>query len=136
MPQKKTLKNKRLKSLKKTRKIKSKKMSNTAQNILNEYKSDPKIKIHKVITGIEAFNTAKEMMFPNDLEEGKKWAQTIPQSKKENAFVFIYSRKLRKNLEIVLKLIMGSGDDGSVLGQKWKAEEAIKILPKEIISKL
>jgi hypothetical protein len=91
--------------------------------IYNEYKSNPKVTIYKLIKGKKGFDTAVEMLFSNDVSGGKEWSKNWSADEKRKAIFFIYKRKLVSKYKIGIKLIIGKGENASVIGEEYYADK-------------
>jgi hypothetical protein len=91
--------------------------------IYNEYKSNPKLTIYKLIKGKKGFDTAVEMLFQNDVSGGKEWAKNWSAQEKRKAIFFIYKRKLVSKFKIGIKLIVGEGDHVAIIGEEHYADK-------------
>lgn len=94
--------------------VKKHKISNEAQTILNDYSS--KFTITKILYGKKAIDATIKSIFPNDIDAGKEWAKQFSK-KQQNTAVAFYVNKSDKI--IIIKLIMGSGNDLEVVGHKF-----------------
>jgi hypothetical protein len=101
-------------------------------DIYNQYKSDPKVSIYKLIKGKKGFDTAIEMLFGDDVSGGKEYAARFSAQQKKSSIFFIYKRKLIKNYKIGVKLIVGSGENESVVGEEYPMEKIPASWPKNI----
>jgi len=101
-------------------------------DIYNDYKSDPKVTIYKLMKGKRAFNTTVEMLFEDDVSGGERWEAQFSETQKKNALCFIYKRKLIKKYKVGVKLIIGTGDNRSVVGQEYPMEKIPASWPQNI----
>jgi hypothetical protein len=106
-------------TLRRTRHIKNKtvkrtKISPGAKKLVDQYRQ--KYTISKILYGKKAFDAAAQILFPNSPQEAEKWGSQFSSSKKSSSVFFIAKKK--RGSGTVMKLIMGRGNDLSIIGEK------------------
>jgi hypothetical protein len=98
----------------KNKTVKRTKLSPDAKKVVDQYRQ--KYTISKILYGKNAFDAAAHILFPNSSQEAKKWGSLFSTSKRNSSVFFIAKKKGGSG--IVMKLIMGRGNDLSVIGEK------------------
>jgi hypothetical protein len=102
--------------------------SKWAKEYIDELKEDTKIQILHVAKGVIAVNSMKEVFFPYDEEEGNKWSSQFTAGKKRTAQLVIYSQMKRTKKIIIFKMLIGTKEEGSIVGQQVSYEKGMKLM--------
>lgn len=98
----------------KNKTVKRTKLSPNAKKVVDQYRQ--KYTISKILYGKKAFDAAVQFLFPNSPQEAEKWGSQFSTSKRSSSVFFIAKNK--SGSVVVMKLIMGRGNDLSVIGEK------------------
>jgi hypothetical protein len=77
--------------------------------------NDPKNKVYKVIKGTKGINIAKKIMGLDD-----QWSSRFNSSEKKDALLIIYGITPRTKEKMAIKLLIGNGNNFSVIGEILK----------------
>lgn len=102
--------------------------STWAKEYINDLKKNKKIQVLTVIKGGTALNTMKEVLFPYDKEKGDTWSSQFPAATKRTAHSIVYSQLKRTKKVIVFTLLIGSQEEGSLVGEQVTYEKGMKIM--------
>jgi hypothetical protein len=102
--------------------------SKWAKEYIDELKEDTKIQILHVAKGGAAVNHMKEILFPYDEEEGNKWSSQFTADKKRTAQLIVYSHMKRTKKTIIFKLLIGTKEEGSLVGEQVTYEKGMKLM--------
>jgi hypothetical protein len=99
-----------------------------AKEYIDELKKNPKIQVLNVTKGADAVNSMKEVVFPYNQEEGDKWSSQFTPAKKRAAHLIVYSYMKRTKKIIIFNLLIGTKEEGSLIGEKVTYEKGMKIM--------
>jgi hypothetical protein len=102
--------------------------SKWAKEYIDELKEDPKNQILHIAKGGVAVNHMKEVLFPYDQEEGNTWSSQFTAGKKRTAQLVVYSQMKRTKKTIIFKLLIGTKEEGSLVGQQVNYEKGMKLM--------
>jgi hypothetical protein len=83
--------------------------------IYTDIKNDPKKKVYKVIKGTKGVNIAKQIMGLED-----HWSSRFNNSEQKDALLIIYGMTPRTIEKLAIKLLIGNGNNFSVIGEILK----------------
>ena len=99
-----------------------------AKEYIDELKKHIKIQVLHTSKGAKAVNSMKEVLFPYDEAEGDTWSSQFTAAKKRAAQLIIYSRMKRTKKTIVFTLLIGTKEEGSLVGHEVTYEKGMKIM--------
>lgn len=93
-----------------------------------DFQRNPKITIYKVIKGKKGFNLAQHMLNWDDEKVfDNEWASKWTEQEKQNAIFIIFSKKIRVNDKIGIRLLIGNDDNFAVVGELHTPKKALLI---------
>ncbi len=99
-----------------------------AKEYIDELKKNPKIQVLNMTKGVDAVNTMKEALFPYNQEEGDKWSSQFTAAKKRVADLVVYSYMKRTKKIIIFNLLIGTKEEGSLVGEQFTYEKGMKLM--------
>jgi hypothetical protein len=104
------------------------------EDMLNNLKEDPKVKIYVMIKGKGGFNLAQDMLNWDDEKlANDQWASQWSEQEKKEAVFLIIGKKQRVNEKIGVKLLVGRGDKFSAVGELHPKKKAFQIWKNFIV---
>jgi hypothetical protein len=99
-----------------------------AKEYVDELKKDAKVQILHTAKGGAAVNVMKEVFYPYDEVEADKWLAHFTASTKRTAHLIVYSQLKRTKKVIIFKLLTGTQEEGSLVGEQVTYEKGMKLL--------
>jgi hypothetical protein len=94
------------------------------KELLESYRTNPKITVLSVQHGLQAFQTAANLFFLKETPaEKENWEKRFISQEKKSATLFFYKRKLRVNFKLGFKLLIGD----NVLGEEKPLQDALDL---------
>lgn len=101
---------------------------------LNKLKRDPKVKIYEIVKGKKGFKLAQDMLNWNEEKLwNDQWASQWSEQEKKDAIFLLIGKKQRVNEKIGVNLLVGKGDNFSVIGELHPKKKAFQIWDKFIV---
>lgn len=77
------------------------------------------MKILKKVRGGPAVTAVKKLLYPDDSADATRWASQWTAAQKRGALLFFYERKKRTQSAIGFRFVIGTEENGSVVGQEY-----------------
>jgi hypothetical protein len=96
-------------------------------NVLKSISEDPSITIYESIKGKKGFKLAQDMLNASTVVADQRWASNWSEQEKRNAIFLLIGKNQRGSEKIGFKLLVGKGENFSVIGEIYPKNKALKL---------